>query len=105
MNAGTQDTLAGLSEPWKDSETLEALYHKDNLNQSEMADYFQQQGHEITPSTISYWMGKLEIETSHTSHEIDETGNGTCGTCGGDTPAPNNGMCNECLDEARNSDN
>jgi len=95
-------------EPWKDKETLRGLYHHDELNQSEIADYFEDRGHEVTPSTISYWMDKLEVDTTHTSHNEEiEQETRECvhfEKCGNETPGPKNGMCVDCLDAARKQD-
>jgi hypothetical protein len=93
-------------EPWKDKETLQGLYHHDELNQSEIADYFIERGYDVTASTISYWMGKLEVDTTHTSHGDDEEEKKSrkCvnyDECGNETPGVKNGMCVSCLDEAR----
>ncbi len=105
----TQSTLGDNSiEPWKDENTLRGLYHGDDLNQTEMAEYFSENGHDVTPSTISYWMGKLEIETTHSNHGEDrneevEYHDEPCQTCGEDMPA-NNLICDDCLDDAREGD-
>lgn len=90
-------------EPWKDADTLHGLYHDDELNQSEIADYLTDRGHDVTPSTISYWMKKHEISTTHTKHDQDDNqeDGAVCETCGGETPGPNNLTCTSCLDEAR----
>lgn len=96
----TQATLAGLDEPWKDESTLRELY--EGRTQGEVADYLKERGHDVTASTISYWMKKLEVNTTHTSHDEDEREEGgICAKCDGETPGPNNGMCVPCLDRAR----
>lgn len=91
-------------DPWRNRSTLEGLYHGDDLNQSEIAEYFTENGHEVTAPTISYWMGKLEIDTTHTDHSKRETEDGECVTCGENTPGPENYLCDDCIDEARNGD-
>lgn len=93
---------AGASEPWKDKETLQRLYHEDGLDQSEIGEELG-----TTAQTISYWMQKLEVDTSHTSHQRAPEGDRKCAKydeCGNETPGPNNGMCPECLDAARAAD-
>lgn len=106
MSSAKQVTLDGLDEPWKDQDTLEELY--DGRTQGEVASYLNEHGHDVTGSTISYWMNKLEVNTSHTKHDEDESPEkGECvnyDECGNETPAPNNGICNECLDAARQRD-
>ena len=93
-------------EPWKNKNTLDGLYHGDDLNQSEIAEHFSEQGHDVTASTISYWMKKLEINTTHTTHENQraEESERKCVNyeeCGNITPGPRNGICNDCLDKRR----
>lgn len=102
------------TEPWKNAETLHGLYHHDDLNQSEIAEYFAERGHDVTSSTISYWMGKLEISTTHTKHDsssgskrerVEESD--TCAyheVCGNPSPGPRNGLCSRCLALARRRD-
>lgn len=89
------------SEPWKDRDTLNGLYHHDDLNQSEIADELN-----TSPATISYWMDKHKINTTHTSHESSDEHiheDSPCSKCG--TDVPNNAqMCTSCLDEARSKD-
>ena len=97
-------------EPWKDRNTLRGLYHGDDLTQGEIAEHFNGQGHDVAPSTISYWMNKLEIETTHSDYSSDSTNEDQdfheepCVHCGDDVPA-NNLICNDCLDEVRHNDN
>lgn len=95
-------------EPWKDEDVLQELYHDQDLNQSEIAEYFSDRGNDVTPPTISYWMNKLEINTSHTDHSDDErVEHQKCDNfeeCGNKTPGPYNRMCDDCLDEARHND-
>lgn len=105
--SATQVTLDGLSEPWKDASVLENLY--EGRTQGEVAEYFKERGHDVTGSTISYWMKKLEVNTSHTKHDetIDDGESRECVNyeeCGNDTPHPANTICNSCLDAARERD-
>jgi len=102
-----QTTLDGLDEPWKDAATLRELY--EGRTQGEIADYLKKRGHDVTISTISYWMKKLEINTSHTKHDekIDESESRECvnyETCGNKTPNIANAICTSCLDAARDRD-
>lgn len=103
MSTATQATLDGLDEPWKDEATLRELY--ENRTQGEVAEYLKERGHDVTGSTISYWMNKLEVNTSHTKHdESEEQETRDCmnyDSCGNETPGPNNGICDDCLDAAR----
>lgn len=88
--------LAGESEPWKDEETLQRLYHEEGLDQSEIGDELG-----TTGSTISYWMQKFGVNTSHTSHQRATESGLKCDyyeVCGNESPTPNNGCCDECLD-------
>jgi len=104
--SATQVTLDGLDEPWKDEDTLRDLY--EGRTQGEVAEHLKEHGHDVTGSTISYWMKKLGVNTTHTKHEDDtENHSQKCvryDECGNETPGPNNGMCDECLDEARHND-
>lgn len=91
-------------EPWKDKNTLQGLYHGDDLNQSEIAEHFRDEGHEVSASNISYWMSKFEIETTHSNYDggreeetFEECVQNGCST---EPPGPNR-ICNSCLDEAR----
>lgn len=103
----TQATLSGLDEPWKDADTLQKLY--EGRTQGEVAEYLTKCGHDVTGSTISYWMKKLGVNTSHTKHDetIDEGENRECvnyETCGNETPNVANAICTSCLDAARDRD-
>jgi len=92
-------------DPWKDPNTLQGLYHGDDMNQTEIAEYLTENGHKVTASSISYWMGKHGIQTTHTKHEnrtFDESRQ--CVKCGDETPGPNNGMCDDCLSAVRKAD-
>lgn len=95
-----------VEDPWKSKQLLEGLYHDDDLNQTEIAEHFTKKGHDVTPPTISYWMRKLEIDTSHTTH--DSSGRtdkaGECVRCDGETVNENMWMCSDCLDEVRAKD-
>lgn len=106
MSAAMQTTLDGLDEPWKDEQTLRDLY--DGRTQGEVAEYLKEKGHDVTGSTISYWMNKLEVNTSHTSHDEEEgPEKPKCvrfEECGNKTPGPKNGMCDDCLDAVREAD-
>lgn len=101
--SATQTTLEGTSEPWKDADTLRELY--DGRTQSEVAEWFQEKGHDVTASTISYWMNKLEVNTSHTKHkETEEVDTRRCDyyeACGNETCGPRNLVCRNCLDVVR----
>ena len=92
-------------EPWKDKDTLQGLYHGDDLNQSEIAAYFRDEGHEVSASNISYWMSKFEIETTHSDYEEGRETDETVEKCVRDEcedepPGPNR-ICDSCLDEVR----
>lgn len=102
-----QVTLDGLNEPWKDATVLEDLY--EGRTQGEVAAYLNERGHDVTGSTISYWMNKLEVNTSHTKHneKTEESESRKCmnhDECGNDTLHPANSICNSCLDAARERD-
>lgn len=104
MSSTKQETFDTPEEPWKDENTLKGLYHGDDLNQSEIAEELG-----TNPSTISYWMSKFEIKTTHSSYGNDDRGGEgiecmNYEDCGNITPAPNNGICDTCLDEARERD-
>ena len=100
--ATKQATLTDTDEePWKDAKILHDLYHEEDLNQSEIADKLG-----TTASTISYWMDKLEVDTTHTQHSEEQEENLTSKceyyeVCGNNAPGPRNGLCEECLDYAR----
>jgi hypothetical protein len=83
-------------EPWKDADVLRELYHERGLDQSEIGDELG-----VTAGTISYWMNKLSINTSHTKHGQSEAAlSSPCVEC--ETEVPGRGMmCADCLDEAR----
>lgn len=91
-------------EPWKDEDTLHELYHEKDLNQSEIAEHFTQNGSSVEPSTISYWFSKFEIETTHSDYGKQEVESGVCIKCDGETPGPRNQMCDDCLDKVRKKD-
>lgn len=91
-------------DPWRNRSTLEGLYHGDDLDQSEIAEYFSENGHEVTAGTISRWMRKLEINTTHTNHDGRDSGTGICVSCDGETFGPQNQQCDECIDEVRRKD-
>ena len=92
-------------EPWKDRNTLDGLYHGDGLNQSEIAEHFSENGNPVDPSTISYWMNKLEVNTTHTKHDGSRNGDGiecvNYEKCGNITCGPQNTLCTDCLDARR----
>lgn len=93
------EASAGESEPWKDKDELQRLYHEEGLNQAEIGDELG-----TTGATISYWMQKLEVDTSHTSHQRVTEDDLKCDNyedCGNETPGPKNGLCDDCLDAAR----
>lgn len=97
-----QKTLDGSEDPWKNKNTLKGLYHGDELSQAEIAEFFNNRGHEVAPTTISYWMNKLEINTTHTSHnepEIEE-GEREClyhDGCGNMVHGGRNTVCVDCV--------
>lgn len=101
-----QTTLDGLDEPWKDAATLRELY--EDRTQGEVAEWFKERGHDVTISTISYWMKKLEVNTSQTTHEASQKNtDAKCinyETCGNEAPHPANSICVPCLDAARADD-
>ena len=45
-----------MSEPYKEKSTLADMYHRQNMSQREIADYFN-----VTRSVIRYWMQKFDI--------------------------------------------
>ena len=105
--ATAQTTLADTDEEaWKDADLLHDLYHDEELDQSEIADKLG-----TTARTISYWMDKLEVDTTHTQHseeEQEENLTSKCEyyeVCGNETPGPRNGLCDDCLDYARHNSN
>mgnify|MGYP002761956616 FL=1 len=107
MTNQKQTTLDGLDEPWKDAATLRELY--ESRTQGEVAEWFKERGHDVTGSTISYWMKKLEINTSHTKHDAkaDDDESRECvnyEACGNETPNTANAICTSCLDAARDRD-
>lgn len=86
-------------EPWHNRERLQSLYHDDDLDQSEIAAEL-----DTTASTISYWMNKLGVNTSHTSHSgRRRTEDVVCRQCGGETPGANL-VCDDCLELVRRRD-
>lgn len=91
-------------EPWKDKETLYGLYQGDGLLQKEIAEYFTENGHEVTAGTISYWIDKLEIKDVD---KIAEPRNGegiecvNYQECGNITCGPKNTLCTNCMDKRR----
>lgn len=90
--------------PWKDEEKLRSLYAE--KTQSEIAEHFTKNGYEVTPPTISYWMRKFEIQTSHSDYAEEDVQHPHCTNfeeCENTTPGPNNSMCDSCLDAARNN--
>ncbi len=92
-------------EPWKDEEKLRSLYAE--KTQSEIAEHFTENGYEVTPPTISYWMRKFEIQTSHSDYggeeEVEHPDCVNVSDCGNVTPGPNNSMCDSCIDNARHA--
>jgi len=59
-SGGNTDTSDGVSEDeYKKLDTLERLYHEEGLSQGEIAERFG-----ITQQAVSYWFGKLGVETS-----------------------------------------
>lgn len=93
-----------MDEPWKDADTLANLY--EGRTQGEVAEWLRERGHDVTGSTISYWMNKLSINTSHTKHDeggVDEM-SGKCVRCDGESPGPRNEICDKCLDEVRHNE-
>ncbi|UBF19166.1 HTH domain-containing protein [Halorubrum phage HRTV-14] len=89
-------------EAWKDADVLHELYHDEGLDQSEMGDELG-----CSAGTISYWMDKLGVDTTHTSHNTraeprpDDWECEYYEVCGNETPGPRNGLCDRCLDLAR----
>lgn len=100
--SSTQSTLADSDddgEPWHDRERLQSLYHDEDLDQSEIAERL-----DTTATTISYWMNKLGVNTSHTTHSNrHRTTEQNCRQCNGETPGSNL-VCDECLRLLRNRD-
>lgn len=98
--------MSATQEPWKDADNLRKLY--EDRTQGEVAEHFKDEGYDVTGSTISYWMNKLEVNTSHTSHNEEDTPEKPkCvrfDECGNTTPGPNNGICEDCLDYLRKQD-
>lgn len=96
-------------DPWKEKDRLKGLYHGDDLNQTEIAEHFTENGYEVSPATISYWMGKLEIETTHSKYgeKRNEGEPQDCvnyDDCGNKAPGVTNIICDNCLDAARDRD-
>ncbi|AGM11063.1 HTH domain-containing protein [Haloarcula virus HCTV-8] len=92
-------------DPWKDKETLRELYHDKGLDQSEMGDELG-----CSAGTISYWMDKLGVNTTHTKHnstqQEPQAEDWECEyfeVCGNETPGPRNGLCDDCLDMVRDN--
>lgn len=91
-------------EPWKDADVLRDLYHDKGLDQSEMGDELG-----CSAGTISYWMNKLGVDTTHTSHNTQSEPrpeDWECEyfeVCSNETPGPRNGLCDECLDMVRDN--
>jgi len=90
---------------YKDEETLRRLYHERDLNQTEMGEEL-----DTTAATVSYWMNKLGVDTTHTSHTVTEFGemsneeHENCiyyEACGNETPGGNNLICDNCLSLVR----
>lgn len=107
--AGLPLTDGGQKQGYKDEETLHRLYHDEEMDLSEIAEKF-----DTTSSTISYWMNKMEIDTTHTSHDNEESVEGRGGfsgdakgkciyfmACGNKVPGGNNLCCDKCLALAR----
>lgn len=84
------------NKPWRGKEKL-----RDAL---EGADWdYQQAAEELgcTPPTVARWEEKHEIKREQKQErQVYEE----CQRCGGDTPGPYNGLCNDCLDEVREQD-
>ena len=90
-------------EAWKDAETLRELYHDKGLDQSEIGDELG-----CSAGTISYWMDKLGVDTTHTKHSNSrrepQPEDWECEyyeACGNKTPGPRNGLCVECISLSR----
>lgn len=109
MTAKQQTFDGAEKDPWKNRKKLESLYHGDDLNQTEIAEYFTENGHEVSPANISYWMGKLEIETTHSSYSSNrnEGEKSDCvnyDECGNKAPGVQNVICDSCLSKVREKD-
>ncbi|AGM10840.1 HNH endonuclease [Halorubrum tailed phage 8] len=91
-------------EAWKDADVLHELYHDEGLDQSEMGDELG-----CSAGTISYWMDKLGVDTTHTKHKTraePRPEDWECEyyeVCGNETPGPRNGLCDNCLDLVRDN--
>lgn len=88
------------STPWRDEEVLRELYHDKDLDQSEIAEEL-----DTTPGTISNWMGKHKIETTHSDYgsSVGDVKTERCeyhSVCGNAT-APRNMVCRDCLEVVR----
>jgi len=86
--------FADEDEPWKDFDRLDRLEGQMDT-QKEMAAALG-----CSPSTISYWLGKKadEYDPEPTEEQLK------CDyyeVCGNETPGPNNGLCDLCLDLGR----
>jgi hypothetical protein len=83
-------------EPWKDYERLLKLDAKFTY-QYEVADALG-----TSPSTISYWLGKAKDEYQPEPDD-ERLKCDRFEACGNQTPGPNNGLCDVCLDLARHN--